>query len=225
MCTQLQLAWKYGVDDKAHPDHDVVFKAMIAVSPHLAEAFLLDLSQMKQLDETGCTCNQGKRLVYFTPDEKPIQHHVILAVTTRLQQAGRVRDAAEYAYAQGEYDLAAQLLIKADDAAAATRLVICLEPLPNDGALTELAEEMATRFKDVVWAVILFLLSSTVRMTDRAAHVAKNIAGPTTTERQCVPSLIEFALWRIAEDFTAAPNEYAQLTPLTIGGAAHTHDR
>ena len=172
---------------------------MAAISPDLAEAFAMDLSQYKPQSNIG----SGDCDILLHQLLYPIPRHVILAVTTRLEQAGRVRDAAEYAYAKRDYLLAAQLLIKADDAAAALRLLTRATDLLYDNMRQELAEEMLKRHRDTIWAAILLHCGSSSEMRNRALEVVKQRNAQRTAEGQCVPSLTKFALWRIAQNFTA----------------------
>ena len=123
-----------------------------------------------------------------------------------MEQAGRVRDAAEYAFEKRDYFTAARLLVRADDAAAVTRLVVLsLSEQTFDECLIKMfADDVAQRPKDAVWASILYLLSlpseSDLKVC-RALEVAQQYA-QRTAEGQSVPSLVEIALWRIARDFT-----------------------
>ena len=95
---QLKLAWKYGVNDKSHPHHDAVYSAMANISRDLADAFAMNLSQFKPPSKIAS--RSASSLQQSDPNKEPFKHNITRVVTTRLEQAGRVRDAAEYAYAR-----------------------------------------------------------------------------------------------------------------------------
>ena len=169
------------------------------VTPNLAEAFALDpfhyngtnpLSE----DEYSLDWSDFKK-------ESPITYAATQFAVQKLEQAGRVRDAAVYAYEAGDYLTAAQLLVKADDAAAAMRLFARMRSPPRDDVLTVVAESVAKRSKDAVWAVLLYLEAK--EESGKALQVAQQYA-QRMAEGQCVPSLVELALWRIARRHVTA---------------------
>ena len=207
------------MNNESHPDFHAVYTAMTTVSPHLAEAFALDLSQFHPAHRS----NVGDEPLDPVPEKADqLREQMVLLVTKSLMLADRVRDAVEYAFMKGCYVMAARLLSLTDDAMAATRIMTRFSTLLEEPSrYITLAEIIAKHSKDDIWAVILFLLGGN---PVRALQIAQRNAPRMTKQKgECVPSLVELALWRIARDFMSQHPKLRSVAAVDALAALRTH--